>query len=72
MSVPKNEIIEQLAFYQNPNDNSANSLTYSKEVSFSDDNLFEINYYQQFMNDFIMKAVRVENRKVIFLLMNCT
>jgi len=61
MSVPKNEIIEQLAFYKNPNDSSANSLTYSEEVSFSDDNLFEINYYQKFMNDFIMKAVRVEN-----------
>jgi thiol-disulfide isomerase/thioredoxin len=61
MSVPENKIIEQLAFYQNPNDKSANSLTYSKEVSFSDDNLFEINYYQKFMNDFIMKAVRKEN-----------
>ena len=61
MSGQKNEIIEQLAFYQKSNKNSENSLTYSNEVSFSDENLFENNYYQKFMNDFIMSAVRVEN-----------
>ena len=58
MSGQQNEIIEQLAFYQKSNENS---LTYSNEVSFSDENLFENNSYREFMNDFIMNAVRVEN-----------
>jgi thiol-disulfide isomerase/thioredoxin len=61
MTDPKDEIIEQLAFYKKSNENSANSLHFSKEVSFSDDNLFEIGFHNKFMNEFIMKTVRVEN-----------
>lgn len=61
MSGQKNEIIEKLAFYQKSNLNSKNFLTYSNEVIFSDVNLFVNDYYREFVNDFIMKAVRVEN-----------
>jgi len=61
MSGQKNKIIEQLAFYQKSNLDSTNFLTYSNEVVFSDISLFVNDYYREFVNDFIMKAVRVEN-----------
>jgi len=64
MSGQKNEIIKRLAFYKKSN--VKNVLTYSNEIDFSDENLFKNRYYQKFMNDFIMKAVRVENPNADF------
>ena len=61
MSGQKDEIIELLSFYQKSKENLENFLSYSNEVTFSDENLFENKYYREFMNDFIMRVVKVEN-----------
>jgi len=56
------KIINSMAFYQQSNASpEKNILTYSDKVNFSNTNLLSITTYRDFVNDFIMNAVRVEN-----------
>ena len=62
MSGQAAKIINSLAFYQQTNaSQEKNILTYSDKVNFSNTNLLSITTYRDFVNDFIMNAVRVEN-----------
>lgn len=62
MSGQAAKIINSLAFYQRPNaSQEGNILTYSDKVNFSNTNLLSISTYRDFVDDFIMNAVRVEN-----------
>lgn len=63
MSGQKNDIVNQLKFYQKPDANYNSILTYSDEIDFSNSKLFSIPFYIKFMNDAIMNIVRFENPK---------
>lgn len=61
MSGQPAQIINSLAFYQQSKAENDKILTYSDKVDFSDANLLSITSFKDFVNDFIMNAVRVEN-----------
>lgn len=61
MSGQGNEIIKSLAFYKQSEGDINNFLTYSDKIDFSDKKLLSIQYFREFINEFIMDAVRVEN-----------
>jgi thiol-disulfide isomerase/thioredoxin len=61
MSGQGNEIVNRLAFYSGNQLEHGQALTYSTHVEFSNERLFRNVYYQEFMNHFIMNAIRYEN-----------
>jgi len=60
MSGQAAKIINSLAFYPQPKAVKNNILTYSDKVDFLDTSLLSIPTFKDFVNDFIMNAVRVE------------
>lgn len=63
MSGQGNEIIKSLAFYKQSEGDINIFLTYSDKIDFSDKRLLSIRFFREFVNEFIMDAVRVENPK---------
>lgn len=61
MSGQPAKIINSFAFYQQHHSEENNILTYSDKVDLSDANLLSITSFKDFVNDFIMNVVRVEN-----------
>src|SRR5690606_5723743 len=61
MSGQESDIINSLDFYQKSKENTKTILKYSDKIDFNNKELLSNSSYKDFLTEFIMNAVRVEN-----------